>query len=275
MRTTMDKATKRVLITGAAGCIGRVLMDRLGGRFELSSLDRRFVEGVPSATSDIRDLDEIAPTFEGWDAVVHLAADPRPDASWESVLANNIIGTRNVFEAARRAGVERVIHASSNHVMGGYYLEPPWRHVIAGEYDRVAPSYPLISEDMPIRPDGFYGIGKAHSEALGSYYRDKYGLSSVHLRIGWVLRDDDPTRSPFARSLWLSHGDLARLVRLCLDAPASLGYGVINATSGNGWKIFSLDCARDLLGFEPADNAERRVRDKAERGTLMPGGKRT
>ncbi len=252
------KRKKKVLITGAAGCIGQILVDRLGERYALSSLDLVEVKGVPSTVADIRNLDAIVSAFDGQEAVVHLAADPRPRASWESVLSNNIIGTYNVFEASRLAGFKRVVGASSNHVMGGNFLELPWKHIIEGEFDKVEPGYPLLTEQMPIRPDSYYGISKAAGEALGSYYWDHHGISSIHLRIGWVLVDDNPTRSPYAQSIWLSHRDLARLVQLCLEAPESLGYAVVNATSDNQWKIFSLDHVCEVLGFEPADDAAKK-----------------
>lgn len=251
---------KKVLITGAAGCIGQVLVERLGDRYALSSLDLAEVRVVPSTVADIRNLDAIVSAFDGQDAVVHLAADRCPRASWESVLSNNIIGTYNVFEASRLAGIKRLVGASSNHVMGSNFLDLPWKHIIEGEFDKVEPGYPLITEQMPIRPDSYYGISKAVGEALGSYYWDRHGISSIHLRIGWVLADDDPTRSLSAQAIWLSHYDVARLVQLCLEASESLGYTVINATSDNKWKIFSLDRAREVLGFKPTDDAAKKFK---------------
>jgi nucleoside-diphosphate-sugar epimerase len=252
---------KKVLVTGAAGRIGQVLVNRLGDRYEFSSLDLVEAKNVPSTVADIRNLEAIVTAFYGQDAVVHLAADPHPNASWESALSNNIIGTYNVFEASRLAGIRRVVAASSNHVMGGHYLDSPWKHVIDDKSDKLESGYPLVTELMPIRPDSYYGISKATGESLGSYYWDHHGISSVHLRIGWVLADDDPTISAYAQSLWLSHRDVAQLVRLGLDAPASLGYAVVNATSDNKRKIFSLDRAREALGFKPADGAEKKFQD--------------
>ena len=250
---------KKVLITGAAGCIGQVLVNRLGDRYEFSSLDLVEAKNVPSTVADISNLDAIVTAFYGQDAVVHLAADPHPNASWQSALSNNIIGTYNIFEASRLTGIRRVVVASSNHVMGGYYLESPWKHVISDKFDKLESGYPLVTELMPIRPDSYYGISKATGESLGSYYWDYHGISSVHLRIGWVLANDDTTISAYAQSLWLSHRDVAQLFRLGLDAPTSLGYLVVNATSDNKRKIFSLDHAFETLGFKPEDGAETRL----------------
>ncbi len=112
-----------------------------------------------------------------------------------------------------------------------------------------------MNESDRIRPDGYYGVAKAYGEALGSYYNDYHGLSSIHLRIGWVLADDDPTFSPFALSIWLSHRDTAQIVQRSIDAPASLTYEVVYATSDNRWNIFSIDRARELLGYTPEDAA--------------------
>ncbi len=248
----------RVLITGGAGLIGSVLAERLGGRFDLRSLDRRPAVGIPSTVADIADLDAILPAFDGVDAVVHLAADPSPRAPWESVRAGNLTGTHNVFEAARRAGVPRVVFASSNHVMGAHYFEDPWRQVIAGSARSLPVGYPLLTEEMPVRPDSLYGLSKAFGEHLGRLYHDRYGVSSIHLRIGWVMRRDDPREhgyGAFGLSLWLSQRDCAQLVGRALDAPDAVGFAIVNATSDNHFKIFALDRARSLLGYEPDDGA--------------------
>ena len=108
-------AQKKVLITGGAGLIGSILIDRLADRYELSSLDLNEADGVLSHVASLDDLDAMQPAFTGVDTVVHLAADRSAYAEWDSVLPNNLVGTYNVFEASRREGVKRVIFASSNH----------------------------------------------------------------------------------------------------------------------------------------------------------------
>ena len=247
---------RKVLITGAAGLIGNVLIDRLGSTYDISSLDLHPVESIPSTVASLDDYDAMRPAFDGIDSVVHLAADRAAYAGWDSVLPNNLVGTYNVFEASRDAGVKRVVFASSNHATGGFYLVPPWKHIADGDFDQlVAGEYALVDESAPIRPDGFYGVSKAFGEALGSYYNDYHGLSSIHLRIGWVISTDDPTFSPFALSLWLSHRDVAQAVQKSIEAPASLTYGVYYATSDNHWKIFNIDRAKTELDFTPEDGA--------------------
>lgn len=247
---------RKVLITGGAGLIGGILIDRLGGTYDLSSLDLRPADGIPSTVASLDDYDAMRPAFDGIDSVVHLAADRAAYAEWDSVLPNNLVGTYNVFEASRDAGVKRVVFASSNHATGGFYLEPPWKHIADGDFDQLVPDeYALVDESAPIRPDGFYGVSKAFGEAIGSYYNDYHGLASIHLRIGWVISTDDPTFSPFALSLWLSHRDAAQVVQKSIEAPESLRYGVYYATSDNHWKIFNITRAQTDLGFTPEDGS--------------------
>ncbi|MFP6570263.1 MAG: NAD(P)-dependent oxidoreductase [Dehalococcoidia bacterium] len=253
---------KKVLITGGAGLIGEVLRDHLSDRYSLYSLDLKEAVGIPSFIGDLSDMEAIIPAFEGQHTVVHLAADRRAYSDWPSTLDNNIIATFNVFEAAKRAGVKRVVFASSNHSQGGFYLDDPWKLITEGRFDELEPGYRLVNEDDRIRPDGYYGVSKAFGEALGSYYDDYHGLSSIHLRIGWVISDDDPSFSPFALSLWLSHQDTAQAVAKAIDAPDSLRYAVTYVTSNNRWKIFSIDRAREVLGYEPRDAAGSEWEDR-------------
>ena len=173
------------------------------------------------------------------------------------VCRTTSVGTYNVFEASRREGVKRVIFASSNHATGGNYLDEPWSLVGTGQFNKLeAGKYPLVDEDTMIRPDGFYGVSKAFGEAIGSYYNDYHEVSSIHLRIGWVISTDDPTFSPFALSLWLSHRDtLPRLCELSIDAPDDLRYGIYYATSDNMWKIFDISRAKAELGYAPEDGS--------------------
>ena len=179
---------KNILITGGAGLVGGVLTGRLSGRYNLTSLDLKEAKDARSFVADISDLDAIMPAFEGQHTVVHLAADRRAYSDWSSTtLNNNIVATNNVFEAAKRSGVKRVVFASSNHSQGGFYLDPPWKHIVDGRFHLLEPGYHMVDEDDRIRPDGYYGVSKAFGEALGSYYDDYHGVSSIHLRIGWVL----------------------------------------------------------------------------------------
>ena len=244
----------KVLITGGAGLIGSILIDKLSEEYEFSSFDLKEADGVPSFVGDLTDFAAVEAAVAGQDAVVHLAADTRVSADWESTLKNNFVSTYNVFEAAKRGGVKRVVFASSQHATGGFYLDEPWKHIVDGAFDKLTHGkYQLIDETCRIRPDGYYGASKAYGEALGSYYLDYQDMSSIHVRIGWVIAGDDPTFSPFALSLWFSHRDVAHFFDCCLKT--EVGYGVYFATSDNKWKIFDISRAERELGYRPRDGA--------------------
>ena len=115
-------AKKKVLVTGAGGLIGSIVRQFLSEKYDLSGLDLMTVDGVKSHVGDLAELESIRPAFAGVDTVVHLGADARGQAPWESVLRNNINGTYNVMEASREAGVSRVVFATTNHV-AGYHPE--------------------------------------------------------------------------------------------------------------------------------------------------------
>jgi nucleoside-diphosphate-sugar epimerase len=253
---------KQVLITGANGLVGTILRERLAGRYELVSLTRRPVE-FPSRIADVADLDALLPTFAGIDAVVHLAGDPSPSARWESVLRNNVVGTYNVYEAARRQGVGAVVLASTNHSQAMWEVQEGAGIYATDDARRLAP-------DDPFRPDSFYGWSKASGESLGRYYSDVHGLRVFCLRIGWVFKSDDPTQMdtsgetvpplPAAaalgrgRAIYLSHRDCAELVRCCLDAD-HIHFGVYYGVSNNPGRFYDLTNARDEIGYVPQDAA--------------------
>jgi NAD+ dependent glucose-6-phosphate dehydrogenase len=245
---------RKVLVTGGAGLIGSILLPRLEEHYEVTSFDLRPAPGVRSIVGDLTQMEATEAAFAGQDAVVHLAADRSAEALWDSALRNNVVATYHVFEAARRTGVKRVVFASSQHATGAFYREEPWKHIVAGEFSRLQHGgYPLLDENCPIRPDGYYGVSKACGEALGSYYLDYHNLSSIHLRIGWVLSENDPTFSPFALSLWLSQRDLGQIMRCSLETPRR--FGIYYATSDNRWKIWDIRRAKAELGYAPADGA--------------------
>ena len=250
------KDSKRVLITGASGLIGGVLRGALAENHELSGVDRRPVTGLESLVADMTDLDAIQPAFDRVDVVVDLAAVPDFDIPWDTVYANNIPSTHNALEAARRAGVKRVIFASSNHVTGMYENDLPYSDIVAGRYEDLDPStIPYITTEMPIRPDGPYGIAKAFGEAAGRYYSDQYGLSVICLRIGTLNRESRPLVARHFATL-LTHGDLAQLVARCVDAPDDLGFAIFYGVSNNEWRFWDVGNPREAIGYEPQDSAE-------------------
>ena len=246
---------QRLVITGASGLIGGILRAGLGNRYEIRGLDREAGEEV-DAVVDMTDGGAVRDAFAGAELVVDLAANPDQHAPWESVRENNISATLNALEAAREAGVRRLVFASSNHVTGMYELDEPYASVVAGRYAELEPGgFERITVAHPIRPDGPYGVGKALGEAAGRYYADVHGLSVVCLRIGTVNRQDRP-RNVRELATLLTHRDLLHLVERSLAAPRSVGFAVVYGVSANTWRIWEIEDARRLLGYEPADDAE-------------------
>ena len=246
---------KKVLITGMSGLIGGLLrthLESLGG-YELSALNRRPIDGVKCLQADIADLEAIKPAFEGIEVVVHLAAWLGSE-DWEGNLSGNIVGARNVYEAARQAGVRRVVFASSGATIKGWCLEEPYKAISDGRYDDVPEGFPKITHDM-VRPNSIYGATKVWGEALGRHYADAYGMSVLCVRIGAVPKDNRVHDSHEFAS-YLSHADVAQVLRRCIDAPDGLSYDVFFATSDNPWGYRDLDHSREVLGYVPEDSAE-------------------
>ena len=243
----------RILITGINGLIGNVLRNGLGQTHEVYGLDREgeFSDRVVSADiSDYGQMTKVVQQFNPLDAIIHLAGNPKVDASWESVLQTNIIGTRNIFEAAREFGVPKVVYASSNHVTGAYHgFEPSL-------YKYTEPGPPMISPEDPIRPDSDYGLSKAFGEAVARYYFDRWGIQAICLRIGAVLEDDDPTRQSQNRRIWLSHRDMVQLVEKSLAAEVT--FGIYYGISNNKDAFWDISNARADLGYEPVDDGAAR-----------------
>ena len=245
----------KVLITGMSGLIGGLLRGHLEGRggYELRALNRRAVEGMECHRADIADLDAIRPAFEGVDVAVHLAAFlGSPD--WSGHLSGNVIGAYNVYEAARLAGVKRVVFASSGATVQGFEQTAPYDAIIAGRYDEVPEGFPKVTHES-MRPRGIYGAAKVWGEALGRVYSDDHGLSVLCVRIGRVNQANRP-ESAAEVSRYLSHRDVCQVLQRCIDAPDDLRYGVFLATSNNRWGYRDLEHARRVLGYEPQDSAE-------------------
>ena len=198
---------KRVLVTGVHGLIGSRIYARLAAqpeRFAVYGLDRSPLPAPRIAAlgaspiaaerlrlADISDLAAVAAAMAGMETVIHLAADPNGRAGWESVLANNIVGTHNLFEAAQQVGVQRVIFASTNQVVFGYRAEAPYQALLDGPVGAVDPAaMPRIGHTWPTRPLNDYACSKIFGEALAHVYANSHGLSCLVVRIGWVTPDD-------------------------------------------------------------------------------------
>lgn len=247
----------KVLVTGASGRIGRAFREAYRNYYSLRLFHHRSPikasAGEEVVPGDITDFHSILKAMEGVEAVVHLAADTRIKAPWNSILKLNIIGTYNVFEATRRSGVKKIVFASSNHACG-FAVE---------ESDLVGPG-------TPIRSDSFYGVSKVFGETLGRYYSDKFGLSVICLRIGSCHDGDDPSNmfktilssertQAFYNpekiiAMWISNRDMAQLIHRSIET--DLKFGIFYGTSDNIPRIFDINDAKEKLGYKPQDRAE-------------------
>ena len=246
-------AARSVLVTGMSGLIGRALRKQLEGRHDLRALNRSAVEGLPCHRADIADLDAIAPAFAGVETVVHLAAQVG-NPGWESVQRQNVTGTYNVFEAARQAGVKRVVFASSGAAVSGIEADAPYSDLVAGRYEGLA-AWPMLTHLSPLRPAGLYGVSKVWGETLGRHYSDSHKMSFLCVRIGRVHAEDRPL-SPRDFSVWCSQRDIVRLLERCVEAPEALRYDIFFGASRNRWGYRDLEHPRAVLGWEPVDAAE-------------------
>lgn len=236
---TSSSGRRKLLITGAGGTIGTSLSPRLSERYDLRLHYRRQPHspiGNDVAIADIRHLEQVRPIMQGIDTVLHLAGDPAVPASWESVYENNIGGMYNVMEAAREAGVRRVVFASTNHVMGMHDVKAEW------------PVY----NNMPQRPDSYYGVSKAFGENLGRFYHDKWDMDFIALRIGWFLEDPAQASGEVGRAMWLSPRDCAHAFTCAIETAEK--YGVFYAISDNPNRRWDLTDAQIKIGYRPRDS---------------------
>jgi nucleoside-diphosphate-sugar epimerase len=186
--------------------------------------------------------------------VVHLAANVETNPAIEIIVRDNVVGTYNVFEAARRAGVRRVIYASSGAIVSEWEREEPYAALVAGRYEELA-DWPVLTHESPTRPHGLYGCSKVWGEALARHFADTAGMSMICLRIGRVTAADRPA-SPREFSVWCSQRDVAQMVERCLDAPDDVRFDVFFVCSDNAWSYRDIAHARSVVGFVPEDRAE-------------------
>ncbi|HEX2010286.1 MAG TPA: NAD(P)-dependent oxidoreductase [Roseateles sp.] len=241
-----------LLLTGAAGTLGRVLRRPLAGLCRTLRLsDRQPLAEPPAAHEqdrpcDLADRAAVEALLQGVDAVVHLGGIS-VENPFEQIAPANLYGVFHLYEAARRAGTRRVVFASSNHVTGCYEQ-----------------GHALTPQDPP-KPDGYYGVSKLFGEGMASLYWERFRLESVCLRIGTATAEPPDRRG---LSTWLSHGDLVRLVAAALTAP-SVGCLVTYGISDNPARWWSED-GWERLGYRPQDSAEA-WRARAE-SNVFPAG---
>jgi uronate dehydrogenase len=226
---------KTVLITGAAGDIGTHLSRELAGRYRLRLSDRRPLkppQGQDFVNADISKMADALRITKGVDAIVHLGGYS-VEGPWPAILNANIIGCYNVFEAARRNGVKRIIFPTSNHAVGFYRRDQ------------------TIDHRVYIKPDSRYGVSKVFGEALGSLYADKYGMEIFMIRIGNV----NPAPIDKRRlSIWVSPRDIAQLVSIGIDRP-DIKFEIVYGISRNTRAWYD-NANAFRLGYKPQDDSE-------------------
>jgi uronate dehydrogenase len=227
----------RLLLTGAAGGLGRELRPRLRRRCTLLRVSDIAAMAPAEAGEEVveaalENRDAVHRLLAGIDAVVHLGGIST-EQPFDAILPANIVGAYNVYEAARRHGVRRIVFASSNHVTGFYRQDE------------------VIGTDAAPRPDGYYGLSKAFGEDLSRFYFDRWGIETVCLRIGSSFPEPKDRRM---LATWLSYDDLERLVVASLTAPV-VGHTIVYGMSDNATTWWDNTGARHL-GFRPQDSSE-------------------
>lgn len=234
---------KTILLTGAAGIVGSLIRPLLSQRYSRVVLTDiaeigDVVENEQFLRGDIVDPDFVIRAATDVDAIVHLAGMVGPDYSFDDVLGPNIIGTHNVFNAARKRRIDRVVYASSHHAVGYYRRDQ-------GIDDQTAP-----------RPDSQYGLSKAFGESAGSYFWDKFGIHVLAIRIGYVgVQAIDERRL----HTWVSPRDLMQLIDIGIRTP-NLGFQVVYGVSENPAPFFDNTNAT-RLGYRPMDRATDHLAD--------------
>ena len=229
---------KKLVLTGAAGRLGSYLREPMSKMAdELVSTDivddiGTLYSGESYLKGDLANLDDMLRVLDGADMVVHMGAYA-DEGSFEQLLGPNFIGAYNIWEAAHRNGLRRVIYGSSIHAVGMH------------------PKNQFIDTEVRHRPDTFYGLAKCFAEDLGSLYWDKRGLESVHMRILSCAQ----VTSARALGSWLSYDDLIQLTQRCIEAPTT-GFTVVYAVSNNDRAPVDNSNA-SFLGYRPKDNAEQ------------------
>ncbi|MFJ4246682.1 NAD-dependent epimerase/dehydratase family protein [Pseudomonas sp. NPDC089741] len=234
-------STRKILVTGAAGKIGNAFWMAYGDELDLRLADvddSRFPDSLESCTLDITDLPGCLAACEGIDTVIHLAADPNPDADFmTSVLPVNMVGTYNMLLAAKTQGCKRFIFASSAQAIEGY------------------PKDVQVHECMAPKPGNLYGVGKAFGEALASLYANDGEMTTIAVRIANV-NEFHPGEVHSHRDVaaFISVRDVVALLRNCVEAELS-GYHVVHGVSNNRYKRLAIDQTKAIVGYAPLDDA--------------------
>lgn len=247
-----------VLITGAAGNLGVKLRRHLEGRYELRLIDLDPHGDASILQADLSQWDaRWVEQFRGVDTVVHLAADPVAFRDWPELIASNLDALIFTFQACVAAKVQRLVYASSNHVMGGYKDDVTVTPITPETPPRPGTRY---TADGHARDSTPYASCKLFGERLAKCYSDVHGLSVIAVRIGWTLRGENhpqdipADREPWFRQMWLSNRDFCRLMECCITADPAIRFAIINGMSNNRGMRWDMETTRRVVGFIPEDD---------------------
>ena len=226
---------KLILLTGAGGGVGQAIRPMLREKYRLRVSDLKDIAPGPGEDfvgADLADLEAVRRAIRGVDGIVHLGGYS-VESDFATILSANIVGTYNLFEAARLEGVRRVVFASSNHVVGFY------------------PRSDTIPVDVTVRPDSRYGVSKAFGEAVASLYADKYGAEAFTIRVGHIAPKPETARD---LAIWLSPRDFCQLIEIGLELPG-LHHEIVYGMSDNQRRWWDASNAA-RLGYRPQDRSE-------------------
>lgn len=247
---------KKVIVTGGTGIIGTIVREDLGDRYDFTFLSRRRIEEPGFVQLDVaNDYESLKDLMGGADAVVHLAY-----VEEDEVVTDNVRMAKNIYHAASSVTTPpRLVMASSIHAVAGHidWSKPPFLHVANRDYDRLDKPPEKITTGYRFMPNGIYGALKSYIEVLGEFYAGK-GLEVVCIRFGGVRTDDSFPVEPGYHAFWLSRRDCAQIVQKAVDAELESNFNVVFGVSGNTWNVYRLEEARNILGYDPLDNSEKR-----------------
>ena len=245
----------KVLVTGASGLIGGLVLGNLSDRYEFSGLSRHAVPGIPYTVGSITDRDAVRRAVEGQDMVLHLAGETQ-SLEWDEQFEVTAGGTINVLRAAAAAGVQRFVLMSTGSTMCGWEWDEslPYGRLAAGERD--LPPWDLLDYRTPPRPDSPYGAAKLFCEAAGRWFSDQTPMSVLVIRLGAVLKENRPTLIRHFPG-WLAQEDAVQMIDKCLSAPADVKFGIFDAISENSLRWRDTSPAKEVLGWKPTGSSDK------------------
>jgi NAD+ dependent glucose-6-phosphate dehydrogenase len=247
---------QKVLVTGASGLVGGLVLRGLADRYEFSGLSRHAVDGIPYTVASVTDLAAVRRAVQGMDMVLHLAGETKNDDNWDDHFNVTAGGTINVLRAAADAGVQRVVFMSTGSTMCGWEWDDslPYGRLAAGERD--LPAWDLLDDRTPPRPDSPYGAAKLFGEAAARWFSDRTPMSVLVIRLGAVLAENRPTLIRHFPG-FLAQEDAVQMIDRCLSAPPTVRFGIFDAISENSTRWRDTSPAKEILGWRPTGSSDQ------------------